>query len=432
MPDPSHRALPALRPNRPVNAAAMALRVAVGVLFAVSVLLVPQMSSPAPVAASSSCTGWTSTVVPPSSIRVLRTRTGRVETVPFRKYVAMVMASGEWPSRLKMATLEAGALATKQYAWYYTLKGHHRPGYVRGGKCYDVRDDTADQLYKHYASPDKRQWAAVDKTWGLTLRKNGRFFLTGYRAGISHTCAADANGWKLYAASVDACARKGWAYMRILKTYLSPRLNFVWSGKVGPVVAAPTIRLKAGNTISTGAATVSWQPVTPKAEVKRYRVQRKAKGGEWKDVKLAKPTARQVDSYLKLDAKTRFRVKAQDSKGNWGRWAYSGERRAAVRGPVDTTIAGVVGTATVETQRIKNRFTGRSVAVVAHTGPGMGAIKIFINGKRVATVDLERSKTSPRKLVWTKNFVHTGPRTIAIKPISTNELVDFQGFYVLR
>ena len=410
----------------------MALRLAIGALFSLSVLIVPQVADPQPAAAGSSCTGWTSNVVPPKSVRVLRTRTGKVETVPFRKYVARVMASGEWPTRLKMATLEAGALATKQYAWYYTMKGHHRSNYVRGGKCYDVRDDTNDQLYKHYVSPTDRQWKALDKTWGLTLRKNGRFFLTGYRAGTNGTCATDANGWKLYAKSVEACARKGWSYTRILKAYLRPNLVFVWSNKVGPTVSSPKVRLKVGNTLASGAATISWKPVPLKADVKRYRAQRKAEGGVWKDVDLPKLTARQADSYLKVDAKTRFRVKAQDSKGNWGRWAYSVKRRAAVRGPAGTTIAGVVGTASVASQRVKNRFAGRAVAVVARTGPGMGAIKIFINGQRVATVDLERIGANPRKLVWAKNFVHSGTRTIAIKPIGARERVDFKGFYVLR
>lgn len=432
MPDPSTHAVPSLRPDRPASATALTLRLAVGTLFALSALLVPQLSSPEPAAAGSSCTGWTSTAVPPKSIRVLRTRSGKVETVPFRKYVARVMASGEWPSRLKMATLEAGALATKQYAWYYAMKGNHRSGYALGSSCYDVRDDTRDQLYKHYVSPTDRQWKAVDKTWGLTLRKNGRFFLTGYRAGVSRTCGADANGWKLYAASVEACARQGWSYTRILKKYLSPRLEFVWSDKIGPIVSPPKVRLKGGNTLASGAATVSWRPVPAKTEVVRYKVQRKASGGVWKDVELPRLTARSVDSYLKVDVKSRFRVKAKDAKGNWGRWAYSDGRRASVRGPVGTTIAGGVGTAAVTTQRVKSRFSGKSVAVVARTGPGMGVVKIFINGKRQAIVDLERQAADPRKLVWARNFKHAGPRTIAVKPIGTRERVDFNGFYVLR
>ena len=73
-------------------------------------------------------------------------------------------------------------------------------------KSYDVRDDVRDQLYKHYAKPTSRQHKAIDKTWGLSLRKKGRFFLTGYRAGSVKTCGADAHGWKLYAMCVDECA----------------------------------------------------------------------------------------------------------------------------------------------------------------------------------------------------------------------------------
>ena len=44
-------------------------------------------------------------------------------------------------------------------------------------------------LYKHYAKPDGRHRKAVDKTWSVSLRKHGRFFLTGYRAGGPHGLA---------------------------------------------------------------------------------------------------------------------------------------------------------------------------------------------------------------------------------------------------
>jgi hypothetical protein len=412
--------------------ATRALRLVVGLALALSLLLAPQAADPAPVAAGSSCTGWTSQTNPPRTIRVLRTRTGAVETVDFRRYVARVMASGEWPSRLKMATLEAGAVATKQYAWYYTMRGNHRSWYVRGGRCYDVRDDTNDQLYKHYASPTSRQWKAVDKTWGLTLRKNGNFFLTGYRAGIISRCAADANGWKLYARSMQACAHQGWSYLRILRKYLNPNLALVWSDAVGPVVSRPKVRLKVGNSVDTGAATVSWQPLPRTAEVAGYMLQRKVGDGAWKDISLPTPKAWKTDAWVKVDGRTRFRIKAQDPRGNWGPWSYSARRRAAVRGPVGTTIAGDVGTATIQPQKVRVRFTGRSVALVTRTGPGMGRVKVFLNGRRVAIVDLERPNPTHRKLVWAKNWSKTGTHAVAVKPVDSIERVDFNGFFTLR
>lgn len=437
MPETSQHAVQALKTPGRASGASVALRVAIGAVFTLTALAIPQVASPEPVAAGSSCTGWTSTVNPPRRIRVLRTRTGAVETVDFRKYVARVMASGEWPSRLKMATLEAGALATKQYAWYYTMKGNHRSNYVRNGKCYDVRDDTNDQLYRHYAKPDSRQQKAVEKTWGLTLRKKRRFFLTGYRAGTSGTCGADANGWKLYARSVQACAKQGWSYKRILKKYLSPNLSFVWSSAVGPSVSKPSVVLKVGNRTATGVATIKWSPVPRRTEVARFKLQRKVEGGVWKDIELARPKGWKTDAWIKVGAKTRFRVKAKDAKGNWGRWAYSSSRHAAVRGPAGTTISGTIDTGTaiaaaVEPRQVKTTFEGRSVALYARVGPGMGSVKVLLDGERVATIDLGHSGTARGQVVWAKNWAHKGKHTVVVKPTSINERVDFNGFYILR
>ncbi len=304
---------------------------------------------------------------------------------------------------------------------------------MRAGKCYDVRDDTIDQLYKHYATPDARQWKAVDKTWALTLRKNGRFFLTGYRAGTSGTCGADANGWKLYAKSVEACARQGWTYTRILGRYLSPDLKFVWANKTGPSVTKPKIALKAGNSMGSGAATVKWRPRPHQRDIARYQLQRKVAGGAWKSVALPAPKVWKTNAWIKLEARSKFRVRARDVKGNWGPWSYSAGRRAAVRGPAGTTIAGSIGAAAVvEPRKVRVKFYGRSVALVARTGPGMGKVKVFVHGKQVATVDLKRSKATQRKLVWTMNWGAVDTHAISIKPVNAHARVDFHGFLVLR
>ena len=193
-------------------------------VFAI-VVIVPSgmMTQAKPVEAGSrSCTGWESRRTPPNYIRVLVTQTGEVKKVRFKTYVAKVMASGEWPGRLHSQTLKAGAFATMQYAWYHSLKGKWRGGVSRG-KCYDVVNTTNDQLFRPGARPVKSQWRAVNAVWGHTLWKWGtRFFLTGYRAGSTSVCAADAHGWKLYAKSAENCAKKrNWSWKRILKKYYS-------------------------------------------------------------------------------------------------------------------------------------------------------------------------------------------------------------------
>lgn len=201
-------------PFRPWLARIVAALVAVAVLFPAVAL-----SAPEPVAAGS-CTGWTSTIVPPDTIRVLR-RDGVVETVPFKRYVRKVMASGEWSPSLPTALLRAGAQATKQFGWYHSLKGNHRSSYVTAsGKCYDVMSTTRDQLYKPgaYVYPAHRK--ASNAIWDLSLHRNNKFILTPYRAGTEKVCAADADGKRLYAKSARRCANKlGWSARKILSVY---------------------------------------------------------------------------------------------------------------------------------------------------------------------------------------------------------------------
>ena len=140
------------------------------------------MALPAAPVEAACGTSWDSRSVPPDRIRVGLVGRDKVEVVDFKRYVAVVMAK-EWPSYLPRAAREAGATAVKQYAWYYALEGNHRSGYVTAdGDCYDVKNTTVDQLYMPDAvNVDDRIREAVDATWGLSLRKNGQFFLTGYR-----------------------------------------------------------------------------------------------------------------------------------------------------------------------------------------------------------------------------------------------------------
>ena len=204
----------------------------------VIVMLVALVGVATPAPASAACgTAWTSKVEPPEDILVYRTGTGVVEQVGFKRYVAVVMASGEWPSSLPVATLEAGAQATKQYGWYYALEGNHRDGNVNAnGKCYDVRDDSQDQVYRPESSePTDKQKDARDALWGLSLRKNDKFFLTGYRQGSATKCAGDHDEWRLYATSAEDCAKRlDYDSIEILHASYSPKLTKVWAPGTEP------------------------------------------------------------------------------------------------------------------------------------------------------------------------------------------------------
>jgi len=207
--------------------------------------------------AGPSCSSHASLTHPPDSIRVLRRQSGRIETVNFRKYVVTVMGK-EWPSYLPQAVVEAGAVAVKQYAWYHTVYTSRSSD----GRCFDVRDGTSDQLYKPNRSrirPD--HYRALDATWNVSLRKSGRFFMTGYRRGDKVRCGRDATGYKLFARSATQCAYNGHGWQQLLRTYYGPGLEFVGSRSApdgststAPAPAAPASTAPASGEVVAGSS----------------------------------------------------------------------------------------------------------------------------------------------------------------------------------
>jgi LysM repeat protein len=188
---------------------------------------------PPSVSAPTSCTGWQDPYAPPTKIRVLRTygsASGRVQTVDFRAYVDNVMA-WEWPSDYPTAALEAGAIAVKQYGWYYTI--HYRGGITAGGACYDVTDTADDQIYR----PETRSAIAIQKsaitaTWSMSIRRTrgglpGQFILTGYRPGTITSCGAEQDGFRLYERGVFDCARQGKTLEEIEGIYYGPTSQLI-------------------------------------------------------------------------------------------------------------------------------------------------------------------------------------------------------------
>ncbi|HET6819233.1 MAG TPA: SpoIID/LytB domain-containing protein [Candidatus Limnocylindria bacterium] len=201
--------------------------------------LVSAMPGVAPSVAAASCSGWTSSSTPPPTIRVYRHATGAVEVVDFRTYAKNVL-SREWIGSWTTESLRSGALAVKHYAWYQVL--HWRGGVNAAGTCFDLRDDTVDQVY----DPSKATWttaaAAVDATWSTRVLKNGAIFPTYYNAGSAgEGCGANANGWKLYQWGTQACGLGGKTAAQIIATYYYPNVSVTDAPAPSPTSApSPT------------------------------------------------------------------------------------------------------------------------------------------------------------------------------------------------
>lgn len=203
------------------------------ILVLAAMIWLPVVSTAPPVLAAGVCTGWTSTRIPPTTIRVYRTsgsNPGTVQTVDFKAYVKVVLAA-EWPPTWPTASIQSGAVVVKEYAWYYAM--NWRGGSGSGG-CYDVIDNTNDQIYwPEGKTPTAGEAAAVDATWYETLTKSGSLFLTGYRTGADVACGADSDGFHLFQYSARTCAANGMTADQILRTYFSPNLA-IWKPQVAP------------------------------------------------------------------------------------------------------------------------------------------------------------------------------------------------------
>jgi hypothetical protein len=236
---------------------------AVAVFAALLIMLTAMPGLPAPTAASS-CSGWTSSANPPPKIRVLRHASDAVQTVRFKAYAKNVL-SREWIASWTTKSLRSGALAVKHYAWYHVL--HWRGGTNEDGECFDVRDDTMDQVYDPSKPVYTTAAAAVDATWTTRVLKNGAIFPTYYNAGdADETCGANANGWKMYQWGTQACGLAGKTAAQIILTYYYPGVTVTGAPNPSPTPKpSPTPTATPRPTPSPSAAPSSAATPSPTA-----------------------------------------------------------------------------------------------------------------------------------------------------------------------
>jgi hypothetical protein len=457
-------------PESPKRGAAIWRRRSFGLLVALSLLFPAAALDVLPVNAGGSCTGWQSRVVPPNSIRVLR-KDGRVEKVSFRRYVAVVMGSSEWPYWMPQAALEVGAVAVKQFAWYHTLAGHHRSSYYNArGHCYDVRDGTRDQIYRpERARIRDNMLRAIDKTWSISLRRNGNFILTPYRAGERNPCASDADGRKLFQKSVMDCARRGWSPRRIHATYYGPNLSIVSAGQADVAVSAapdpvsaspdpapigppapgtPAVALRTGRSVGGAPALLSWSAASSEQGAVRYELQQLV-GGTWRAVSLDSPRQARLATAIRTDIRHRYRVRSVDAAGARSEWAtgltvsprqiedrsveiawrgnwHSLRRPSFAGGSVRYT--GLAGSSATF------RFTGRAIALVGARGPGRGKAHVYVNGNLAVKVDLYAPTRKTGVVFFARNWNKAGTRTIRLEVRGTSGRgrIDLDSILTLR
>lgn len=205
---------------------------------------------------------------------------------------------------------------------------------------------------------------------------------------------------------------------------------------VAPSLAAPGRRFVAGTSIASGriALRVPWSGTDGTSGIGRYELAQSTDGGAWSTISatLTDPTATRS---LAPEHTYRFRVRAVDRAGNRSAWAtgatfridrYS-ESRAAIKYSgtwskvVDAAFwGGAAKKSTAAGSRASLTFTGRSIAWVAQTGPNRGRAAIYVNGTKVATVDLFSPSAAARRVVWVGAWSKSIARTVTIRVAGTS------------
>lgn len=184
----------------------------------------PRKPPHAPLARRAGCAGYSSNTLPPSTIRVDNVGTGTIQTYNFQYYAKNVLPN-EWITSWPAESLEAGAIAVKEYGWYWV--NNWRGGSL-GGTCYDVQGGTfgntgnianCDVNYQCFIPGTETSTTdnAFNSTWPSLATRSGQIFETSYIAGNSNCARVDGN--TMYQNGSHTCANNGEAWPQIITTF---------------------------------------------------------------------------------------------------------------------------------------------------------------------------------------------------------------------
>lgn len=218
------------------------------------------------------------------------------------------------------------------------------------------------------------------------------------------------------------------------------------------ITTAPDVRIVAGTAITSYVpVTLSWAGSDDLSGICRYNVQEKIDSGVFA---AAVPPFATATSMSRLEAPNHtysFQALATDCSDNVGvgyttgptsritltqnsssAITYSGSwvRNARVSGASGGTLSYTTHAGASATLH----FTGRQIAWVASKSPGRGKASVYVDGTRVAIVDLHAAGILRRQIVYTRAFAGVGAHTIRIVCLGTagRPIVDIDALLALR
>lgn len=217
-----------------------------------------------------------------------------------------------------------------------------------------------------------------------------------------------------------------------------------------PTASTPGLSLRSGGTLDAGLTVVgTWAAASdPGGSIGRYEARWRIDGELAKATSLASST-RTLTRRMQPGHTYSLRVRARDAAGNWSPWVETATLSPTLvqdsndsvlkRGRWTTARKSVFsgGSAVYSTRkgdRVVRRFTGRGIAWVASESRTRGKASVYIDGVRVAVVDLGRSSTLHRSIVFAKSWASSGEHKLKIRVQGTKgrHRVDVDAFVIVR
>ena len=216
-----------------------------------------------------------------------------------------------------------------------------------------------------------------------------------------------------------------------------------------PNAFTPGLQLRSGGTLDDGVAVVGTWPAAsdPGGTVTRYEARWRV-DGELGDATALSSTTRQSTKRMRPGRTYSLRIRARDAAGNWSPWMETATLSPTLSQETSDSLvkrgrwttlhrSSFSGGSAIYSERrddrVVRRFTGRGIAWIASESRSRGKASVYVDGNYVGTVDLGRSSTLHRSIVFTRTWATSGEHKLRIKVQGTKgrHRVDVDAFVIV-
>ncbi|MFF0594317.1 peptidoglycan recognition protein family protein [Streptomyces antibioticus] len=303
---------------------------------------------------------------------------------------------------------------------YYAALGTVRElaaGPVTGLALTSVTGTTAIGSTSYTSGPVTVNWSAATPA----------ALISEFQVLVDGKTAATAKG---SATSAKVTLGSGKHQVQVRAVHQSGRTATSTAVTVAADTTAPTFTTKPNLALRTGTVSATAVPLTlnwkaaDTTALKEVRLTAPAK--------TYGPTVTTAQHTAKPGAATVWSMKAYDMVGNTATASVTGtpvilQETSAKRTGTWTSksstsyLGGKSLTSKTKNASLTWTFTGRSVAWVVSRASTSGQAYVYVDGKKVTTVDLKSSTTSYRNAIWTKTWTSAAKHTVKIVVVGTSK-----------